>query len=273
LFGLAWLALAVARGRSRLWLASALGAVVLVTLAAIREAPGQLVGGIGFILILLGAGWLVLALWWRLGASTGLYIARLELAARCLLILLSVTILGAGVSNILDGGIRASWLFGDFTRRPAVCISCSQEFEMMYVPDDPTGPKAASGWDVMWTRRTNGRPIRFCSSSTSPSGSLRPNGYSLIGWMQGPIVSGPKLDQIIGHQHTFRLHFVIAAILPVIYPLSTLPKTLRRYCRHRRMAGGLCESCAYNLTGNESGVCPECGQKTEASSENPAFHN
>jgi len=29
--------------------------------------------------------------------------------------------------------------------------------------------------------------------------------------------------------------------------------------RGRRRAAGLCEQCAYDLTGNASGVCPECG--------------
>ena len=29
--------------------------------------------------------------------------------------------------------------------------------------------------------------------------------------------------------------------------------------RGRRASAGLCAVCAYDLTGNESGVCPECG--------------
>lgn len=32
---------------------------------------------------------------------------------------------------------------------------------------------------------------------------------------------------------------------------------LRRRRRHRK---GLCIKCSYDLTGNESGVCPECGK-------------
>jgi len=28
---------------------------------------------------------------------------------------------------------------------------------------------------------------------------------------------------------------------------------------HRRYPAGFCQICRYNLTGNESGVCPECG--------------
>ncbi len=32
----------------------------------------------------------------------------------------------------------------------------------------------------------------------------------------------------------------------------------------RRYSPGHCRSCGYNLTGNESGVCPECGLKVES---------
>lgn len=35
---------------------------------------------------------------------------------------------------------------------------------------------------------------------------------------------------------------------------------LRRYRRRKR---GLCLKCGYNLTGNVSGVCPECGTKVD----------
>ncbi|UCC29747.1 MAG: hypothetical protein JSU86_16270 [Phycisphaerales bacterium] len=32
-------------------------------------------------------------------------------------------------------------------------------------------------------------------------------------------------------------------------------------CRRHRSAHGLCRRCGYNLTGNVSGICPECGTK------------
>ena len=38
----------------------------------------------------------------------------------------------------------------------------------------------------------------------------------------------------------------------------------RRYSRAYRRERGLCVECCYNLTGNGSGVCPECGTKIEA---------
>ena len=53
----------------------------------------------------------------------------------------------------------------------------------------------------------------------------------------------------------------IPLLLPVLlfgsYPLlAFLRGPLRRY---RRRRNGLCLKCGYDLTGNVSGVCPECG--------------
>ncbi len=54
-------------------------------------------------------------------------------------------------------------------------------------------------------------------------------------------------------------------ILPLVLIFSTWPAiwllrtpTRRRKLRARR---GLCEKCGYNLTGNSTGLCPECGTK------------
>ena len=42
------------------------------------------------------------------------------------------------------------------------------------------------------------------------------------------------------------------------YPLANFVRGPLR--RHRRRRKGLCLKCGYNLTGNVSGVCPECGE-------------
>ncbi len=46
----------------------------------------------------------------------------------------------------------------------------------------------------------------------------------------------------------------------LLWLLVFAPGVLRWYRRRRR---GLCPECAYNLTGNVSGACPECGRLTE----------
>ncbi len=49
----------------------------------------------------------------------------------------------------------------------------------------------------------------------------------------------------------------VLALLLATYPaIAFIRDPLRRYRRRRR---GLCITCGYNLTGNVSGVCPECG--------------
>jgi hypothetical protein len=56
---------------------------------------------------------------------------------------------------------------------------------------------------------------------------------------------------------------VIIAPLPMLVVLAALLPAVWLYRRfNRRPAGQLfCVACAYNLTGNTSGVCPECGTK------------
>ena len=58
------------------------------------------------------------------------------------------------------------------------------------------------------------------------------------------------------------LGVVLAALVAFsIYPLIAFIRgPYRRYHRRKK---GLCLKCGYDLTGNESGVCPECGTKVE----------
>jgi len=60
-------------------------------------------------------------------------------------------------------------------------------------------------------------------------------------------------------------YYILALSMPawfVFIPLSAYPLLyftrgpIRRYFRRRK---GLCLKCAYNLTGNTTGICPECG--------------
>ncbi|MCH7727176.1 MAG: hypothetical protein IH991_11960 [Planctomycetes bacterium] len=54
----------------------------------------------------------------------------------------------------------------------------------------------------------------------------------------------------------------IPTIAFAFYPtVAFIRGPLRRWRRRRK---GLCAKCGYNLTGNESGSCPECGQQVES---------
>ena len=55
----------------------------------------------------------------------------------------------------------------------------------------------------------------------------------------------------------------VAAVLPALYSISLLRR------RSRRNLTASCRSCGYSLTGNTSGVCPECGTPVEGKAEAP----
>ena len=57
------------------------------------------------------------------------------------------------------------------------------------------------------------------------------------------------------------LWIAAAGLLLSMYPTVTIIRgPLRRWRRRRK---GLCVECSYDLTGNVSGVCPECGARME----------
>jgi hypothetical protein len=55
--------------------------------------------------------------------------------------------------------------------------------------------------------------------------------------------------------------FMLLPILAfgLVLGIFVFPSVERKLVRQQRAAAGLCTKCGYNLTGNTSGVCPECG--------------
>ena len=95
---------------------------------------------------------------------------------------------------------------------------------------------------------------------------LRPRGLRWSSWGFRLISFRQSSDSIEHIQH-YKMEMGIPYWLLVIffsaYPIVAFirrPARLRRLRRER----GLCQDCGYNLTGNVSGVCPECGEKVEA---------
>ncbi len=74
----------------------------------------------------------------------------------------------------------------------------------------------------------------------------------------------PQFGSLALHQRMAFLRGVIVVLTPgamgVCSAFAFIRGPLRRYRRRRR---GECIGCGYNLTGNESGMCPECGETTE----------
>jgi hypothetical protein len=63
--------------------------------------------------------------------------------------------------------------------------------------------------------------------------------------------------------HRAKLHFAqfgfACPFLGAVIGYIVAKRIDRRHAQ--RMAQGLCTYCGYNLTGNVSGTCPECGRK------------
>ena len=61
-----------------------------------------------------------------------------------------------------------------------------------------------------------------------------------------------------GYRHLFiKMPLWFPIIVFSIYPAIAFIRG--PYRRYRRRKKGLCLTCGYNLTGNVSGICPECG--------------
>jgi hypothetical protein len=98
-----------------------------------------------------------------------------------------------------------------------------------HYPEDSTKP------DGPWE-------IEFLGFLLAYSGSNRPLGVLQI---HGPAYS------VVGP-------LWLAVLVLLLYPVATLiGRPLRRA---RRQRNRLCVQCGYNLTGNVSGRCPECGE-------------
>ncbi len=79
---------------------------------------------------------------------------------------------------------------------------------------------------------------------------------------KGKIVNFASMDDVFP-SHVFLRALVVPRgfffVLFAAYPTIVFIRgPLRRRCRRKR---GLCGGCGYDLTGNESGVCPECGRE------------
>ena len=59
--------------------------------------------------------------------------------------------------------------------------------------------------------------------------------------------------------------------LPLWIPLLLIgAPTVILWRNDRRYPPGHCRKCGYNLTGNVSGICPECGTPIQANADPPS---
>lgn len=91
------------------------------------------------------------------------------------------------------------------------------------------------------------------------SGSI-PNGpYGMPGWYVFDAPDGPRWW--FHYYADSRSHsFMVPLWIPFL--LVGIPMAFLWWHDRRRVPPGHCQHCGYDLTGNASGVCPECGRAT-----------
>jgi len=125
-------------------------------------------------------------------------------------------------------------------------------------------------WAVYYTRRgsyVDGRHWRLCTTcglsfaggclshfgESGPKNTSGVTGY----WQFGPGYVGQQTWMPHFEQAFFGFYLSVPLWIPLL--LVVVPTVF--LFRHERMyPGHCCQRCGYDLTGNTSGVCPECGQ-------------
>ena len=108
----------------------------------------------------------------------------------------------------------------------------------------------------------SGKPTDWCDIQAT-AGSRDP--LTRIAFLRGEFLRLPGLLQFLSFGGSWCLVVPLWCLFLLFgaYPTyAFLRGPVLRSWRRRR---GLCVGCGYNLTGNESGVCPECGTEIEAS--------
>jgi hypothetical protein len=106
---------------------------------------------------------------------------------------------------------------------------------------DDTSPRREIRWPFDIFRYAVG--VYVCMPSEPRSIPRPPSGYQYT----------PRTFAALHIELPLHVWFILFATYPTI---AFVRGPLRRWRRRRK---GLCTACAYDLTGNESGVCPECG--------------
>lgn len=79
----------------------------------------------------------------------------------------------------------------------------------------------------------------------------------------------PELGRRIGPSPYLDTHSSVMILVPLWIPFVVcfIPVVLLRRVGFIQFSEGFCSICGYNLTGNVSGVCPECGKAIESPTE------
>jgi hypothetical protein len=84
--------------------------------------------------------------------------------------------------------------------------------------------------------------------------------WTMVTW---PQVGGPW---VLGGYCVYSYRWTVYIPCWLLLGIAAIPTALLWWRRRRRYSPGHCRECGYNLTGNTSGRCPECGSPIQAPS-------
>ena len=158
--------------------------------------------------------------------------------------------------NTYPGGVAVTVATGWYENQP---------WEWTDVTASPAYPRAMRGRPYV-QRSSNGEPaIDWMPASRAATG---PVSVERGTWAPAGVV--PTMPYV-----TYDVRYwlpVAVTTLPVLVRLLLAGQALQR--RRRWARAGLCQGCGYDLTGNQTGVCPECGGPAAAAKPTvgaPAF--
>ena len=151
---------------------------------------------------------------------------------------LTLGALGMGTLSVLSF-LGVDWKFGQERARDSrylVVRTGAGSFDIHY----------QSPYSTWWPEFDfNGRHAQFSTRYVlHKAGYVEKDGLDLSIWRYGGIFTAA------------------VAVLLFVYPCTAFARGPLRRWRRRRM--GWCLKCGYDLTGNESGTCPECGTERRA---------
>ena len=127
----------------------------------------------------------------------------------------------------------------------------------------------AKGWPIRWFQRPT-----FCPAGANcpkiDAMKIRPSGvHRVLRWC-GLVISLTVLTVGLltfhgawtrGQLSTLSGDDILAAYLGLVYFLAIVVPTVILWTLDARYPLHRCQQCGYDLTGNTSGVCPECGHR------------
>ena len=164
------------------------------------------------------------------------------MARKVIIILLTLAAATTGVLSLLSMVRPIMWESTSSSQWFSVCVNKTQGTVTQFVVNDP---------------------VLLHDLADSRRWSLREYAYPELHiiWRKKSHVGSDSYLVKHFHQTCITVPLLLLLVVFLLYPIVALIKSSLRWRRMRRCQRGLCVKCGYNLTGNESGVCPECGDR------------